>query len=85
MTEITFDQDLSGHVVEFWRLPSGVRTGIVANLPRERCIARVSHRLRGDALGTAWTAYNADGDRVVLSIDEITDDLGPAQAAWGAW
>lgn len=75
--------DLAGHVVEFFRLPASVRTGIVGNLPKERHIARVSHKR--DAQGSQWCAYNADGGIVILNIEDITADLGPARAGWGSW
>lgn len=76
------DGSLDGHVVEFFRQPSSTGTGIIGNVPATRRTARVNHVSRD---GEHLVSYGPEGNRVQLRPEEITGDLGKAEAGWARW
>lgn len=73
---------LRNHVIEFHQNLASVATGIVANVPKVRRIAIVSHE-RPD--GTLFCT-DSDGATVIIDPGLVNfTDLGIAKAGWGKW
>lgn len=72
-----------GNIVEWHEQPSGITTGIIANVPPVRRIGRVNHfrPSRPDQPDTA-VVYDPDGIRCIVAVETLTVIAEYPEAGW---